>query len=51
MGLFGDLLSLPFKVAGSVVESVGEVTGTKKLTNIVSKPLDAAGEAIEEIDE
>jgi hypothetical protein len=51
MGLFGDLLSLPFKVVGGVVESAGEITGTKKLTNIVSKPLDAAGDALEEIDE
>jgi hypothetical protein len=51
MGLLGDILSTPFKVAGSIVEGVGEVTGTTKLTNIVSKPLDAAGEALEEIDE
>jgi hypothetical protein len=51
MGLLGEILSAPFKVAGTIVESVGEATGTEKITNIVSKPLDAAGEALEEIDE
>jgi len=51
MGLFGDLLAAPFKIAGGVTEALGEVTGTSKITNIISKPLDAAGEALEEIGE
>jgi len=51
MGFLGDILSTPFKVAGAITEAVGDVTGTEKLTNIVSKPLDAAGKAIEEVDE
>lgn len=51
MGLFGDLLSAPFKIAGSVTGAIGDVTGTEKLTNIVTKPLDAIGDAFEEIDE
>lgn len=51
MGLFGDLFSAPFKIARDVTEGVGEITGLEKLTNIVSRPLDAVGEAIEEIDE
>jgi hypothetical protein len=32
------------------VESIGEVTETRKLTNIVSKPLDAIGNALEALD-
>jgi len=51
MGLLGDLFSAPFKIAGGITDAVGEVTGTKKLTNIVTKPLDGIGEALEEIDE
>jgi len=51
MGLFGDLLSTPFKVASTIIETAGGITGTEKLTNIVSKPLDAASDALEEIDE
>jgi hypothetical protein len=51
MGLLGDIISAPFKIVGAVIESVGEVTETKKLTNIVSKPLDAIGNVMEDIDE
>ena len=51
MGLFGELLSAPFKIVGAVTDGVGEVTGTRKLTNIITKPTEAIGEALEEIDE
>lgn len=51
MGLLGELLSAPFKIAGGITDAVGSVTGTEKLTNIATKPLDALGEALEEIDE
>ena len=51
MGLFGEILSMPFKVVGGITEAIGEVTETQKLTNIISKPMEAASNAIEEIDE
>jgi hypothetical protein len=51
MGLFGDLLSAPFKIVSDVTGAVGEVTGTKRLTNIVSKPSEALGKSLEEIDD
>ena len=51
MGLFGSLLSAPFKIVGGITEVVGESTGLEKLTNIISKPLDTLGDTLEDIDQ
>ena len=51
MGLLGELLSLPAKVVGGVAEGAGALTGTSRLTDIVSKPMDALSDALEDIDD
>ena len=51
MGLFGDLLSIPTHVASVVADSVGEISGLKRVTNLATKPLEGLTKALEQIDE
>ena len=51
MGLFGRLLSLPVKVVNLPFKIVEEVLDVPEDERVMSKPLDAVADVLEEIDE
>lgn len=53
MGLFGDLLSLPFRVVNAPIRVLENIAGDDPPEDerILSKPLDAIADEIEKIDD
>jgi hypothetical protein len=51
MGLLGDLLSLPVKIVNAPIRAFEDVLDVDDRDRLLSKPLDALADELEEVDE
>jgi hypothetical protein len=51
MGFFGDLLSLPIKIVNAPIRAVEDIFEVDEEDRVLSKPLDALADELEDVDE